>query len=73
MNGELDKSNSVVYDEVLRMKEKHYPAQLIQRNKDKVDYYNGYIYRVVRQFVDDPIDDDIAMTGNTFYETNKAI
>jgi len=62
MNGELDKSNSVVHDEVVRMKEKHYPLGLIERNRDKVDYYNGWAYRVIRVFEDDipSYDDQVA-------------
>ena len=67
MNGELDKSNSVLYDEVVRMKEKHYPLGLINHNRDKVDYYNGRVYRVVRVFddefpsYDDNINQDLAV------------
>lgn len=53
MNGELNRSSSVVYDEVVRMKEKHYPLGLIQRNKDKADYYNGWAYKIVRVFEED--------------------
>jgi hypothetical protein len=53
MNGEIDKSNSVLYNEVIQMKEKHYPLGLIERNRDKVDYYNGRLYSVIRMFVDD--------------------
>lgn len=61
MNGELDRSNSVLYDEVIRMKEKYYPVELIDRNKNKVDYYNGWAYRVIRVFEDDiPSYDDQA-------------
>jgi hypothetical protein len=62
MNGELDKSNSVLYDEVVRMKEKHYPLGLIERNRDKVDYYNGRVYKVIRVFEDviQSYDDQIA-------------
>ena len=65
MNGELDKSNSVVYNEVLQMKEKHYPYELIQRNKDKVDYYSGRVYRVIRMFEDNiPSYDDQVAAAN---------
>lgn len=62
MNGELDKSNSVVFNEVLRMKETHYPIELINNNRDKVEYYNGRIYNIVRVFVDDiqSYDDQVA-------------
>jgi hypothetical protein len=44
------------------MKEKHYPLGLIERNKDKVDYYNGRVYNVIRMFVDDvqSYDDQVA-------------
>jgi hypothetical protein len=65
MNGELDKSNSVVYNEVVSMKEKHYPLGLIERNRDKVDYYNGWVYRIVRVFEDDiPSYDDQVAAGS---------
>ncbi len=62
MNGELDKTNFVVYDEVVRMKEKHYPLELIERNRDKVDHYNGWAYKVIRVFEDDipSYDDQVA-------------
>ncbi len=67
MNGELDKSNSVLYDEVVRMKEKHYPLGLIERNRDKVDYYNGRVYKVIRVFEDviQSYDDQIAAAAAT--------
>jgi len=62
MNGELDKSNSVVYNEVIKMKENHYPLGLIERNRDKVDYYNGRVYNVIRVFSNDApaYDDNVA-------------
>ena len=67
MNGELNRSTHEVYNEVVRMKEKHYPIEVIQRNKDKVDYYNGRLYNVIRVFVDDVIpspDYDVAATND---------
>jgi hypothetical protein len=53
MNGELNQSIPEVYNEVVRMKERHYPMSLIQKNREKVDYYNGRIYNVIRVFVDE--------------------
>jgi len=65
MNGELDQSNSVLYNEVLQMKEKHYPYELIQRNKDKVEEYSGRVYRVIRVFESDiPSYDDQVAAAN---------
>ena len=62
MNGELDKSNSVLYNEVVSMKEKHYPLEKIQSNKEKVEYNNGRAYHIIRVFRDDiqSYDDEIA-------------
>jgi hypothetical protein len=65
MNGELDHSNTVLYNEVVQMKEKHYPLELIERNKDKVDYYNGSVYRVISVFKDNiPSYDDQVAAAN---------
>ena len=48
MNGELDKSNSVLYNEVLSMKEKHYPFEKIQSNKEKVDHNIQQRYQLLK-------------------------
>lgn len=52
MDGQLDRSNGVVYDSVVKMKEKHYPYSLIKRNKEKVNKYEGCVYKIIRPFVD---------------------
>ena len=59
MNGELNRSIPEVYNEVVRMKERHYPLSLIQKNRDKVEYYNGHVYNVIRVFVDE-VDHDLS-------------
>lgn len=66
MNGELDRS-SFIYNEVIRMKENHYPLGLIERNKEKIERYNGHVYNIVRMFVDDvqSYDDQIAAANET--------
>lgn len=46
--GQVDKTNTVLYNELMRVKEKHYPFDVIRKNKEKMEQHAGRTYKFIR-------------------------
>ena len=63
--GEIDRSNSVLFNSVAQLKETHYPYSMIKKNKDKMEFYENTVFTYIKPKFsgDDRVADNVSVAS----------